>query len=140
MSDYDPILQDLERESLAGRQRVRELLIAENRLDVLAEYDKKMREVDLGIAGAQGAWHALSPAQHRVLTMAANPSGKFYRTSRTRYDYHGEPHAVADVCGVPTMRNLIARELMACDGGAFDPEKKVAITERGRFVLKHGPV
>jgi hypothetical protein len=32
-----------------------------------------------------------------------------------------------------TIRNLCARDLLAWDGGAF------AVTERGRFVLRHGP-
>jgi hypothetical protein len=29
--------------------------------------------------------------------------------------------------------------LLAWDGGALDPEKAAVITERGLFVLKHGP-
>jgi hypothetical protein len=38
-----------------------------------------------------------------------------------------------------TLRNLCARNLMAWDGGAFDPEAVAVITENGRFVYQHRP-
>lgn len=84
----------------------------------------KMREIDTGIYGARNAWASLSPAQRRVLTMAADhPQVK-----------RGWPHVA-----IATLRNLCARDLLAWDGGAFDPEAAAVITERGRFVLRVAP-
>lgn len=101
--------------------------------------DEKMRDIRLGVDGAQGTWHSISPAQRRAL-VAASQAKALVRESGSRHWFGsvGEPHAVARVCSLPTARNLIARELLAVDGGAFDPERRLVITERGRFVVKHG--
>ena len=135
MSDED-FLADLDRQSERQTQRVREMLYQHGRPDLVAELDAKMKDIRLGIASAQGTWHALSAAQRRILEILAG--GRWLvkaSASRTFFDANGEPHALAHVCRAPTVRNLMARELIA-----WAPDRKVTITERGRFVLRHGPV
>ena len=75
-----------------------------------------------------------------VLTLLAE--GRVLRRepySRTRFGAYGPPaDAAGVVCGLPTVRALCARELLACDGTATDPERKIVLTERGAFVVKSG--
>ncbi len=142
MTDYDPILQEIEAQGRRRRQDVRTLIMESGHPDaaaILLQFEQNMRDVDTGIGGARSTWHSISLAQRRVLE-ALETRWYLMRASgsRTRYDAHGEPHAEGNVCGIATVRNLIRRELLAVDGGAFDPEKKIVLTERGRFVLKHG--
>lgn len=77
------------------------------------------------IDDARGTWAALSQAQRRVLSYM----GEGYRSDFS---------ALGVICGLRTARSLCARELIAVDGGAFDPESRFVTTERGRFVLAHG--
>src|SRR5689334_10700805 len=104
--------------------------------DILARLDAQSeRQTELGIDGARGCWHALSDAQRRVLTLLGDGRWLAYApASRTRFDALGEPHGLSNVCGAPTLRNLMARELVV-----WASPRKAVITERGRFVLKHGP-
>src|SRR5580658_3016903 len=92
----------------------------------LEHYDAAMRDLDSGVMGARSTWHSISPAQQRALRTALEDTvdGKWVRGIGA---------------GVSTIRALCARDLMAWDGGAFDPEAAAVITERGRFVLAHGP-
>lgn len=139
MSDYHPIIHALDAKFARQREDMRQLLYAEGRPDLVEEFDRKMREIDTGINGARNCWHSISEAQRRVLNLAA--TGRWLvRSPGTNhfYDAHGEPHALSRVAGLKTVRNLCARELLAYDGGAIDPERKMVITERGLFVVKHG--
>jgi hypothetical protein len=136
----DDILQQIERDSRERHERVRQLILSEGRPDLLAELDGQMRRIHLGLDGAGSTWQSISNAQRKVLLLMAE--GRHLRrapSSRTRYDAIGEPHAISNVCGLPTVRNLCARELCHVDGGAMDPERKIVLTERGTFVVKHGP-
>ena len=138
MSDReDEILQEIERQSRAQTEGVREMLRAEGREDLVARLDAKLKDIDNGRYGARATWHALSEPQRRMLRLAA--SHKRLRrepASRSRYYACGGPgDAEGNVGGLATVRNLIARDLVLCDGGAFDPEAAVIISERGRFVL-----
>lgn len=105
----------------------------------LEHYDAAMRDLDSGVMGARDTWHSISPAQRRVLTGVERHGGRLdrigkeYRATKGRH----QPYMLAYVA---TIRPLCSRDLMAWDGGAFDPEAAAVITERGRFVLKHGPV
>lgn len=45
---------------------------------------------------------------------------------------------IAKAARLDTVRNLAARELVAWDGTAFDPEARAVLSERGRFVVRHG--
>lgn len=143
----DEFLQRLHRESEQSTQRVREMLIAEGRQDLLADFDLKMREIRNGVDSARGCWHALSGTQRYVLARLG--AGRYLaRSSRKRkiYDAYrtgeapqpGQPGVILNACRLSTARNLSARELIHVDGGALDPEAKFVITERGMFVLKHG--
>lgn len=142
VTDYDPILHRMEAESAAKSEAVRQMIIEAGRPDVLAQYDEAMRLNRLGITGARATWHSISAAQRRVLTFMGESKRRLVRSAGTRhfYDAHGEPHAVGRVTGILTVRNLCSRELLAWDGGAFEPERAAVLTERGRFVLAHGPM
>lgn len=136
----DEILQRIERESRERHEGVRQLLFSEGRPDLVADLDAQMRRIALGLDGAGRTWQALSEPQRRVLRIMAT-GRKLVRCSwsRTRYGAVGEPDAISVVCGLPTVRNLSARELIHVDGGVLDPEKAFVLTERGAFVVKHGP-
>lgn len=106
-------------------------------VEALARYDARMRDLATGVQGARNAWHSISPAQKRIMLML--DTGRcLYRGASKRYDALGEPHAISNVCSLATVRNLASRDLVAWDGGVFDPERKAVLTERGKFVLKHG--
>lgn len=85
----------------------------------LKDYDRAMRDLDSGVSHARDIWHSISPAQRRALVEAAEGKQPKVRT-------------------IATLRNLADRDLLAWDGGAFTPEARVVITERGLFVLRHG--
>lgn len=129
----------LDRTQARHRERVMEVLREEGRADLAAEYAAKMRELDTGVLRARNVWQALSPAQRRVMEIM-EPGRTLRRRDRlsSRYDAYGNPHAESNVCGVRTVRNLAARELVAWEGGAFAPEARAVLTEHGRFVLRHG--
>lgn len=141
MSDYDPLLQRLDAEFAERHEGVRQLLYEKGRPDLVADLDAKMRLIANGVDGAQRTWHSISDAQRRALTHAAAVGGRLVR-SDLRPRYIGVPllPIPEKPIRVKTVRNLCARELLAWDGGAFDPEKAAVITERGLFVLKHGPL
>ena len=98
----------------------------------------KMREIDTGIYRARGTWHALTVSQRRILAEAAQHGGRVDRVGKEyRHANRDQPYRSVYAA---TIRNLCARDLMAWDGGAFDPEAAAVVTERGRFVLEHGEV
>ena len=139
--DVDAMIHAIEHRDRQRTEAIKRMLINKGRRDLADELDAKLKDVRTGVAGAQSTWHSISPAQRRVLTTLA--TGRWLireHGSLSWYEAHGEPEAMARVCRLPTARNLIARELLACEGGAFDPERKLVLTERARFVLRHGPV
>ena len=138
----DDFEQRMDEESRREREAIRALCLENGRPDLAADYDKNMRNLDLGITTAQNCWHSISGAQRRVLiALGEGRVLKKCRWSRSRYDACGIGYAadaIENICAVATVRNLASRELLAWEGGAFEPEAKVVLTERGRFVLKHG--
>ena len=117
--DADDIMTLLEHEQQRQHESVRRMLVESGRLDLATWLDDRLRDVRLGISSAQGAWHALSTVQRRVLQeMDAG------RAPKVR---------------LATWRSLSARELVAPVGWAFTPEAAFALTERGRFVVRRGP-
>lgn len=140
MTDYHPVIQALDEKFARQREGVRQILKDAGRDDLVAELDRKIREIDTGIDGARRTWESISDAQRRVLTIVATGK-RLVRSGGTKhfYDAHGEPHALPRVAGLKTVRNLCIRELLAWQDGAFDPEAKAVITERGLFVVRHGP-
>jgi hypothetical protein len=106
------ILHEIERQSRIRTQRVRLMLLEEERLDILADFDRNMKDIQTGVSSARGIWHALSEAQRRVMRdlSEGRQSGK-HRTH------------------VPLMK----RNLIAWDSA------NMTLTEHGRFVLKFGP-
>ena len=132
----------LEREARARQANIRLMIETSNhpeRERLLADFDRDMREVDTGIKQAQGTWWALSPLQWRVLAIVGAGGYLLRQWGPPHwYDFYGWPEGIRKLCDVRTVRNLCARDLMVVDGGAFDPERKIVITERGSFVLRHG--
>ncbi len=136
----DDIEAKIDRLMLERRAAVRQMLIESGRHDILEEFDRNMRDCDTGVIGARATWAALSAPQRRVIIALADFGGYLIRSSQTRYDLMAADGTVRapKFCGTPTARNIIARSLMECDGGALDPELRLNITERGRFVRKFG--
>lgn len=135
-----PILDALEFQRRESLERTRIMLREAGRPDLVAELDQNIRDCESGVMGAKSTWRSISPAQRRVLVLL-EPGRRLRRCggSRTRYDaVGGNVEAEGNVCGIATARNLCARELIACDGTAFDPEARFTLTERGRFVLAKG--
>lgn len=132
----DEIMQEIERHSMRQTERVRSMLYKHGRPDLVAEMDGKLREIRLGTYGAKATWRSLSDAQRFALEFAAETGGRLARIGKTYWT----PGDTCKIYGIrlATIRNLVARDLMAVDGGAFDPEREFVITEHGRFVLKHG--
>jgi hypothetical protein len=137
MSDEDELLMRLYRDSKASTERVIAVLREAGREDLVAELEGKLRDVRLGLDSARSCWHSISPPQRRVLE-AMEPGRRLVRRSyqQTRYDAQGEPFAMADVCGGPTVSALLAHGLIAHD--QTPKGYHLVLTERGRFVLAHG--
>ncbi len=136
VDDYE-IQLTIERQCRERTAAVKRLLHKSNRPDLLDEFGARLRDIALGTDSARSCWHSLSSAQRRVLEIM--DEGRWLvRKLGTQYDAHGEPHALENVCRLPTVRKLLAHDLCELDGGAFDPERKIVLTERGRFVLAHG--
>lgn len=138
MDSREDVLQWADRMAREQRARVRQLIVDAGRPDVLADFDRDMRNLDLGITMARSCWHSISVAQQRVLQ--AMGEGRYLLRSMktvTRYDAVGRG-AIMDICRLSTARALCAHELIHVNGGATDPEAEFIITERGSFVLKHG--
>lgn len=136
--EVEAFLQELDRKSRETRAKVRAML--QHRPDLLADYDRQMKELDNGIAGAKGCWHALSNAQRRVLI--AMGEGRDLRRSIDNpgmYDACGRG-CVLNVCRLPTARRLCEHRLIHVNGGATDPEAEFVLTERGAFVLRWGAI
>lgn len=134
----EDVLQWADRMAREQRARVRQVILDAGRPDVLADYDRDMRNLDLGITMARNVWHSLSSKQRFVLR--AMGQGRYLLRalrSAAQYDAVGRG-AIMDICRLSTARKLCAHELIHVNGGATDPEAEFVITERGSFVLKHG--
>lgn len=102
----------------------------------LEHFDARMRDLATGVTGARSVWHSISQAQRRALESAEQHGG---RLDRVGIEYrHCARHQPYLPIYVRTLRPLCSRDLFAWDGGAFDPESAVVLTERGRFVLARG--
>ena len=140
IADEERIIQQIDRESQEQRKRVRDLISESGRTDVLSQYNIDMREIDLGLKSARSCWATISPAQARALAIAGT-GAVLWRKQAYPLQYtalNGPLGVVLRACSLATARALCAHELLAPDGGAFDPESKFVITERGSFVLRHG--
>lgn len=139
MNDSDELLQRLDRDSTKTTEAVKAMLMEAGRPDLAADLERKLRDIRLGIDGAQRTWAALSTPQTNAMKIMAEGRKLHREPHSTWYVGIGRPAACGRVCRQPTIRNLIARELVDLEGGAFDPEAIVMLSDKGRFVLKHGP-
>jgi hypothetical protein len=115
-------------------------LVAEGRKDLAEELRLRLAAVDSGLISVGSIWLALSSHQRAVLVLLA----KFRSVRRVR----GCVYEVATTedraqpafpTRLGTIRALGARGLIDWTGGAFDPESSAIISDRGRFVVTHGP-
>ena len=139
ITDYDELLQQLEREARERNERVRCLIIEAGRKDLLAEYDRNMKEIANGAAMARSCWHSISSAQRFTLRVLGE--GRYLARSlrsKNQFDAIGRAPVTLAICRLSTARKLCAHGLIHVNGGATDPEAMFCITERGHFVLKHG--
>jgi hypothetical protein len=135
----EDIQHQIEARSRESKERVRDLLRKEGKLEALAEFDQSMKDLDTGLTGARSSWHSISPAQRRVIEYLANNPVKLIRSEKsTYYDSFGGDAPQTRVAGLKTVRALAERGFLDWEGGAFDPELKAALTERGRFVWLKG--
>jgi len=58
--------------------------------------------------------------------------------SKAQYDAIGRAPVILNICKLSTARKLCAHGLIHVNGGATDPEAAFVVTERGRFVWRHG--
>jgi hypothetical protein len=139
MSDYHPAIQALEAKFAQQREGVRQMLYSEGRPDLVVGFDRKMHEIDTGIEGARRTWESISDAQRSVLRDMAEYGGHLWQDPNNLNRFHLRV-ALGAVIRVrrATVRALASRELLAWEGGAFAPEAKAMLTERGLFVLRHG--
>jgi len=130
---------EMEKQNRESHARVRALLQAEGRPDLAEELDQRLRDVNLGVARARSIWHSISAAQRALLTMMMASGSKLVRHDKTSfYDLVAGERLEHRVTRLPTVRSLIGRDLLCCDGGAFDPEAVVILTEHARFVFEKG--
>lgn len=134
----EPVENVLDEKSLADEAEFRAFIAAEGRPDILAQYDQRMKAIRLGISQAQSVWHSISDKQRSVLrAISTTRTGKIVRrsTKPSVYVLNGKAELL---CRAGTIRALAAHDLLAWDGGAFDPEQAAVITERGTFTVAHG--
>lgn len=125
-------LQKIEAELFARRAWVDRYLRDKGRHDLADELVAKLRDIDMGVDAACGTWASLSVKQRAVMiALKTQP-----RLKRTGNRYTGA--GIIEWCHVRTVRSLIARGLLDCEGGAFDPEAELVLSDKGRFLLKHG--
>lgn len=127
----DDYLAELEHRDAANLARLRAMLVEKGRGDLLVQLDAKLHDIRTGVDGARSTWAALSKTQRNVMTHLSGGGHLIRSTARGNF-YFCDPTYGAS-CGAPTVRHLMSRELIGWEAG-----RKVQLTERGRFVLKHG--
>ena len=132
------LMHSLDREWLASQERVREMLREKGREDLVADFDRDMRDIETGVMHAKSVWHSISPAQRAVLAHFRLTGSNRLRRAAGGYVVDGPGLPPPRPIRLSTLRNLAARGLVDWDGGAFDPEAAAVLSEQGRFVLAKG--
>lgn len=152
IANGEEVQQACDRASMRQTERVRQILRDEGREDLVAEMDANLRDVRLGVTQAKNIWHSISPVQRRVMLLLHE--GRHLRlsvASKTRFEAIGLREGISTVakaCPVATVVALYGRKLVepvkgrprSRSDGALDLTFHYALTEHGRFVLKHGRV
>lgn len=128
----DDTLARLDREDKRRQETLRVMLIEAGRQDLADDLDRKLRDIRLGLDSARATWNVLSFAQRTVM-LHLERGGWLDMPPHSRTRFYAFGPAIGDICGAPTVRNLMWRELVGWEAG-----RKVVLTERGMFVLKHG--
>lgn len=118
MNDREFRLQ-LDRDRFASRQRTRDVIAQSGHPDaakITREFDRKLWEVETGVAQARATWNALSEAQRRVmLALREGRALSRQRTMPSTYDAVGirgaDADAISTICRAPTVAHLVHRRL-----------------------------
>ncbi len=139
-SATERLIHDIEREDLARRGRMEQILREEGRDDLVAEFRQNMRDVDTGVTRARNLWHTLTAAQRAALVgMQRTGNARLKRMDCSpMYGIDGPGVPLDRPVRLATLRKLAAHDLVDWDGGAFDPEAGAVLNEQGRFVLAKG--
>lgn len=128
----------LDRDLAERHARMIELL--KDHPEELADYERDMKNLRLGITGAKNSWHSISEHQRAILRHLAARGGRLEKRaggtmfSATRNWGGAAPPRIM----LSTVRALASRYLLDWDGGAIDPEAAAVLSERGAFIVKHG--
>ena len=139
----DEILAQIAQNSHRSKMAVRDILIEGGHKEALADYDKNMWDIETGVMGARATWNALSKTQRKVMVDLEN-KGVLHRIEKIGADIWAccvprqDLQFVLGVCKLPTVKNLLARQLLDCQGGPADPLRILHLSAHGEFVLKRG--
>lgn len=134
MTDDDMLIH-LDRAFDRQTERVRAMLMEHGRPDLVRDLDKKLDKIRSGIDGARATWNALSHSQRGALEFMGDGGARLEKDpSGTLFTSYGHKQGYVARFRSPTVRNLLSRELI----GWATNGRKIVVTERGRFVLKHG--
>jgi hypothetical protein len=139
----EPVEDVLDEQHAADRAHLRSVLadMGKRGIEAMAQYDEAMRNLDLGITRARMLWHSISEAQRRAVVILCESGGRAVRRDDGPGIISGIytlPDSRTPLCRVSTLRMLCRHDLLAWDGGAFDPEAAAVLTERGTFTMRHG--
>ena len=136
--DVEAVFDEKQRED---RCRFDRLLRNElNRPDLADKYQAKIREIDLVIYGARAIWTTLSVVQKRVLPFMAEAGARLGMMPKSRaYAIRTPLRTVVWNINRATVKTLAAHSLIDWEGDAFQPSSTAMLSDRGRFVLAHGP-
>lgn len=139
--DDEEFWRQFEIAELKKQESFRTFILEQGRPDILDEYDARMKKIHNGTDRAESLWHSISEAQRRTLKLLGEPQAKLYQypTNEKQFCLRLKTGLVCKVRR-STVRSLADRELLDWEGGAFTPEAKATLSERGRFILKYGPV
>lgn len=113
----DEIYLAIEKDGRKKTEAVRQLLKDEGRLDIMAEFDAKMKAIANGTEHARNIWHSISAAQRSaMLAMERAPNCGFRKA---------------------TQENLLRRGLAERVANIKDMKNYLQLTEHGRFVLNN---
>ena len=139
------VLAALKAQQHAQKIAVRQVISEAGREDVLREFDKNMWDIETGVMQARNVWHSISPVQRRVLI--ALYEGRTLRRaswSKSQFEAVGMrtkgTDAMGVICSMPTVKNLVARGLLDCEGGPDDPMRQLQISTKGNFVVRRGQI
>ena len=127
--DIEAVLDEAANDQSAAVLRV---LIAEGRPDLADELQAKLREIRLGITEAQATWSAMTSAQRAIMLNVAE-CGRLVKDRNATFSRYSNENETCRPVYLRSINPLVRRRLLD-----WDQWPHCVITERGRFVVKHG--